>query len=147
MLAKKLADIVNLANSANSPSASIMDGISLVRKVQVKIPRSLISLISLITCLHSHYRVDVIMKDCFAVYNDNSIKATERQNRGSDQAFYSQVSCLDIKLKKWRRLRCWGTSKSRLIQCLADDCWKSPDKLHKLKRKIMYVTSGKNWDI
>ena len=77
-----------------------MDGISLVRRVQVKIPRSLMYLISLITCLHSHYKVDVIMKDCFAVYNDNSIKAAERQTRGSDQGFYSQASCLDIKLKK-----------------------------------------------
>ena len=104
-LAKELEKNVSPAEEIEEPSATIIDGMSLVQKLQgndqtfLQLAESALS-----HALHEgskSHRIDVV----FDVYRDMSIKNAERANRGSDTEIKFKNIAPGHKIQQWRKLR------------------------------------------
>ena len=80
-------------------------------------------------------RIDVV----FDVYRDESVKNTERVNRGSDSGILFNNIVAGHKVKQWKRLLSSSKSKSNLIEFLAQ-VWQKQALRAELLNKVMYVT-------
>ncbi|KAK3741541.1 hypothetical protein QZH41_002925 [Actinostola sp. cb2023] len=136
-LARNLEKKIASAAEIPQPSACIIDGMSLVQKVQAEnktfAELSEHLLVSALRAATGSARVDVV----FDVYNDNSIKNSERVRRGSGILFTNIAP--GHKIQQWRRLLACSASKTHLINFLAHD-WQKPEIREKLGDKELYVT-------
>ena len=127
------------AVSTTPPSCSIIDGMCLIQRMHGEnhtFAELFIHLFPSVlkTGLGSD-KLDVV----FDVYNKVSIKTAERVNRGSDTGVLFTTIMPGHKIKNWRRLLTYTSSKSKLIAFLAHD-WKSTQIRDKLGSKVMYMT-------
>lgn len=85
---------------------------------------------------HVSNRIDIV----FDIYNERSIKSTERFLRGSHEGIRYANIRPGHKIKQWRRLLACGESKTKLITFIVQD-W--TERLNdRLGTKTMFVTRG-----
>ena len=140
-LARDLEKRAAPAEDIPTPSACIIDGMSLVNKVSGE-HRTFGELsecifASALQAGRDSKRIDVV----FDVYKENSIKTAERDKRGSDTGVLYKKVTAGQRIQQWKKLLRCSSSKTSLIQFLAKE-WKSPHYLRKLNCKEMFVTSG-----
>ena len=128
--ARHLEAKVSHAESVVQPSATIIDGMSIIQKVHgenstfAELSENI--LVSILQAGYESQRVDVI----FDVYTDISIKTAEKENRGSrDGVLFSTIYSHTI--RNWRRLLSCATSKTNLIKFFVND-WEKPENREKL---------------
>jgi len=140
-LARKLEANVSSAEEITQPSASIIDGMSLIQKTNGdhmtfdELADQVLA--NVMRAAGSSQRVDVV----FDVYKQLSIKDPERTTRGSDTGIRFTNIISGHKIQQWRWLLCCGASKTKLIQFIVEQ-WQEPHRRQKLGEKTMYVTSG-----
>ncbi len=82
-------------------------------------------------------RIDVV----FDTYTEESIKAAERVNRGSNEGIsFSEIRPAH-KIMNWRRLLACSQTKEKLVVFLAES-WKHETNREKLGNRTLYVTCG-----
>lgn len=140
-LARKLETMASIAEDIPSPSACVIDGMSLVYKMKgeshtfEEVAGMLLSYVLNISSTSE--RVDVVF-DC---YKKPSIKDAERSRRSSREGVrFSNIIPRHV-IKQWKRILSCGSSKMKLIAFIADQ-WKTQPYRDRLGAKIMYVTSG-----
>jgi hypothetical protein len=138
-LARNVEKMVTSADIVPTPSACIIDGMSLVHKVNAE-NRTFADLsenifMSALQTGTDSTRIDIV----FDVYMDISIKTAERDNRGSDSGVLFTNIVPGHKIYQWRNLLRCSKSKTTLIKFLCDE-WRKPPYLEKLGEKEMYVT-------
>lgn len=138
-LANELEKNVSPAEEIPEPSATIIDGMSLVQKLKgndqtfLQLAESALSHV-----LHEgskSHRIDVV----FDVYKEMSIKDAERANRGADTGIQFKNIAPGHKIQQWRKLLCSPANKTALIRFLVEQ-WKSPQQRQKLQEKVLFVT-------
>lgn len=140
-LARELEKNVPPAEDMPTPSACIIDGMSLVHKLKAdgKTFEQLADS-ALQQALHEgtdSARIDVV----FDVYRDSSIKNSERCNRGADTGTKWKNIAPGHSLLQWRKFLRTPENKISLIEFLVNQ-WKQPAKRGKLQGKSLYVTCG-----
>ena len=137
-LARELENNVSPAKIPE-PSATIIDGMSLVQKLNGndqtfwQLAESALSHV-----LHEgskSHRIDVV----FDVYREMSIKDAEQSNRGADTGIQFQNIAPGHKIQQWRKLLCSPGNKTALIRFLVE-VWKDPQQREKLQEKVLCVT-------
>ena len=78
----------------------------------------------------------------FVVYKDNSIKTTEREDRGVASGLTHGSIVVGYKIQWWRRLLRSLASKSALIKFLCQ-AWRNIPCPEKLGSKLLFITCGK----
>ena len=78
----------------------------------------------------------------FYVYKDNSIKTTERDDRGVASGLAHGSSVVGQKIQRWRRLLRSSASKTALIKFLCQ-AWRNDPFSEKLGSKLHFITCGK----
>jgi len=141
-LARELEKNVSPAEVIPQPSATIIDGMSLVQKMKgndqtfAQLAESVLLMV-----LHEgtqSQRIDVV----FDVYKETSIKDAERCNRGASMAIQFKSIAPGHNIQQWRKLLCSSTNKANLIKFLVGE-WKLPKYREKLKDKVLFVTCEK----
>ena len=138
-LARALEKSACPAESIPQPSACVIDGMSLVQKTQGN-DKTFAQLADTVLSQVMHEgaessRIDVV----FDVYEDISIKNTERTRRGSDTGIQYKSISPGHKIQQWRKLLCSPTNKTNLIKFLVDE-WKTDARRERLNDKTLYVT-------
>ncbi|KAK5859272.1 hypothetical protein PBY51_003352 [Eleginops maclovinus] len=137
-LARELEKNVAPADVIPEPSATIIDGMSLVQQMKgddktfTQLAES-----ALAKVLHEgakSQRIDVV----FDVYKETSIKDAERANRGTLSIQFKNIAP-GHNIQQWRKLLCSSSNKASLIKFLVDE-WKGPKQREKLQNKTLYVT-------
>jgi len=138
-LARELEKSVSPAEVIAEPSATVIDGMSLVQKMKGNDKTfSQLAEAILSTALHDgaqSKRIDVV----FDVYRETSIKDAERCNRGASTAIQFRSIAPGHNIQQWRKLLCSSSNKASLIKFLVEE-WKEPKSREKLKEKLLYVT-------
>ena len=140
-LAKYLVQNVPVADDIPSPSACIVDGMSLLQKVKAerKTFAELSELVR-ITALREgsqSQRLDIV----FDVYKSLSIKNAERQRRGTDEGIIYRNIHRGQTIHQWRKFLSSSENKTSVIKFLVDE-WRSPAFQQEYGDKDIYVTSG-----
>ena len=146
-LATSIQKLAAPAENVPANSATVIDGMSLVQRLR----NDLQTFGDVATALHGMVlregyhstRVDVV----FDVYNNISIKNTERANRGETDGFQLQNISDSHLVRQWRHFLKHVSNKSSLIQFLVGE-WQKPKYTEKLQGKILYVTHREHcWKI
>ena len=141
-LARFLEKKAAAAHAIPTPSACIIDGMSLLQKIHGdNMTFNNIAMTLFNSALHigsESDRIDVV----FDVYTDMSIKNAERIKRGSESGILFGQIVPGHKIKQWRRLLASPQSKTKLVEFLVSR-WKETIFRQKLNDKVMYVTLGK----
>ncbi len=140
-LAKHLENKVSPTEECPGQSATLIDAMGLIQKMhgenQTFEELSNHVLKQMIHAGQSSDIIDVV----FDVYQENSIKSTERANRGSNEGIsFSQIRP-GHKIKNWRRLLASTSSKNQLTTCLAKS-WKNSETRRHLGSKTLFITCG-----
>lgn len=139
VLARKLQAKASPTEEMESPSACIIDGMSVVQKMRGdKLTFEELAeqiLISVLRTGADSERIDVV----FDVYQQLSIKGAERSMRGSETGIRFTNIIPGHKILQWRRLLSCNASKTKLIRFIVGQ-WKKSNMREKLGEKTMYVT-------
>ena len=142
VLSRKLEARVSPADVVDWPSASIIDGMSIVQKTHGENHTfAELAKMVLASCLHAgsnSERVDIV----FDTYREKSIKNAERSKRGSYQGVVFNVIMPAHTIKNWRRLLSCSASKTKLLNFLVET-WKMADTRKHLGERLLYVTCEK----
>ena len=139
VLATELEKNVSPAEDIPDPSTCIIDGMSLVLKMNgnnktfAQLAESLMSLV-----LHGgsqSHRIDVV----FDVYRETSIKNAEMYNRRSSTAVQYRNIAGGLNIQQWRKFLCNSCNKSSLIKFILEQ-WKLPKYREKPHDKSLYGT-------
>ena len=146
-LMNSLGKTIPPAESLPKDSACIVDGMSVVHKLNVQnntfAEVSNLVLKAVLRDGDTSRRIDVV----FDVYLETSIKDAERQKRGSGTGIKFSSIVPGHKIKKWRNFLSEADNKTRLIEFIVSD-WKSASKRQLIQDKVLIVTSGtKCWKI
>ena len=139
-LARELEKQVLPAETIPEPSATIIDGMSLVQKMKgndqtfSQLAESVLTHI-LHEGVRSH-RIDVV----FDTYREDSIKNDERSNRGSTTGIQFRNMAPGHRVQPWRKFLSNSANKANLIRFLVAE-WKTPKLREKLNDKQLYVAS------
>ena len=138
-LARKLEAKASPADEMESPSACIIDGMSIVQKMKgdkltfAELAEQMLDFVLRIGA--GSERIDVV----FDVYRQLSIKGAERTMRGADTGIRFTNIIPGHKILQWRRLLSCNASKTKLISFIVSP-WKKSTLREKLGGKTMYVT-------
>lgn len=149
VLATSLQKDVQLADGLPRNSATIIDGMSQVQKLNVGGEQTTFGVVasSLLTkVLHEgsqSSRMDVV----FDTYRNISIKNTERTMRGEVAGVQlSHISATQL-VKQWRMFLSEVKNKTSLIKFISQE-WRGEECMGRLKEKILFVTGeSKGWKI
>jgi len=94
-------------------------------------------LASVLRASEGSIRIDLV----FDVYQQISIKQTERSLRGSDQGIHFTNIVPGHKIHQWRRLLACGVSKMKLVSFIFEQ-WQQPQQRQQLDLRTLYITSG-----
>ena len=75
----------------------------------------------------------------FDVYKDNSVKTTEREDRGVASGLAHGSIVVGQEIKRWRRLLRSSASKIALIKFLCQ-AWRNDPYPEKLGSKLLFIT-------
>ena len=123
------------------PSATIIDGMSLVQKMKgndqtfAQLAESALTHI-----LHEgvvSYRIDVV----FDAYREDSIKNADKSNRGSTTGIQFRNMAPGHRIQQWRMFLSSSANKANPIRFLVAE-WKTPNLREKLNDKQLNVTRG-----
>lgn len=139
-LARHLEKQASSEENVTLPSATIIDAMSLVQKLEGD-NRTFEELSDQLfnRALQSNpisKRVDVV----FDIYKEPSIKQAERVHRGSEHGISFSKIVATHRIRNWRQLLSCSKSKERLTYFFAES-WKGKQK--QLGEKVLYVTYGK----
>lgn len=138
-LARELEKNVSPAEHIPTPSTSIIDGMSLVQKMNGNNKTfAQMAKLALTQILHEgaqSERIDVV----FDVYHHTSIKDAERLNRGGDTTLQYKNLAGGHHVQQWRKFLCSPTNKTSLIKFLVEE-WKLPQYREMLHGKVVYTT-------
>lgn len=138
-LARELEKNVSPAEHIPTPSACIIDGMSLIQKMNgdnrtfAQVAKS--ALLSVLQEGEKSERLDVV----FDVYHQTSIKDAERVNRGADSALQHKNLVGGHYVRQWRKFLCSSSNKNSLIKFLVAE-WKHPQYRQLLHGKTLYMT-------
>jgi len=139
VLAKKLRKDQSPVESIADNSACIIDRMALVKSVEGNnmtfgdVSNTILN--KALKEAHYSTRMDIV----FDVYQQISIKNTDRVARGSQASIsFSQIA-REHRIKQWRNFLCNSQNKTRLIEFLVSD-WSSESQRKKLNGKDIYVT-------
>lgn len=139
VLARELEKNVSAAEEIPTPSATIIDGMGLVQKLNGSNKTfGQVAELAFTHILHEggqSKRIDIV----FDVYRSNSIKHAERVNRGADNALHYKKLACGNHVQQWRKFLSGSSNKTSLIKFLTDE-WKLSKYREKLKDKVLYVT-------
>ena len=139
-LARELEKLVLPAETIPEPSATIIDGMSLVQKMKANDQSfSQLADSALTQVLHEgtrSQRIDVV----FDVYLEDSIKNAERVNRGCTTGLQFRNIAPGHRMQQWRKFLSSSDNKANLIRFMVAE-WKTPKLRDKLKDKQLYVAS------
>ena len=142
-LARELEKQVLPVEIIPEPSATIIDGMSLVQKMKGNDQTfSQLADSALTQILHEgarSQRIDVV----FDVYRDDSIKNAERENRGCSTGLQFRNIAPGHQIQQWRKFLTHSTNKANLIRFLVAE-WKTTKLREKLKDIQLYVASEEN---
>jgi len=120
-LARELEKNVSPAEEIPEPSATIVDGMSVVQKLKGNDQTFLqLAELALSHVLHEESksrRIDV----AFDVYREMSVKDAEQSNRGSDMGIQFKNIAPGHKIQQWRKLLCSPANKT----ARSDSSWSS----------------------
>ena len=134
-LARELENNVSPAEHIPTPSTSIIDGMSLVQKMNgnnktfAQVAESAFTYV-----LHEgaeSERIDVV----FDVYRQTSIKDAERLNWGRDITLQYKNLAGGHHIQQWRTFLCSRSNKTSLIKFLVEE-WKLPQYREMLQEKL-----------
>lgn len=140
VLTRELEKQVLPAETIPEPSATIIDGMSLIQKLKgneqtfSQLADSVLNQI-----LHEgakSQRIDVV----FDVYRAESIKNAERENRGCNNGIQFRNIAPGHRIQQWRRFLRNSANKTNLIRFLLAEM-KTPQLRHKLNDKQLYIAS------
>ncbi|KAG0693191.1 hypothetical protein GWK47_027597 [Chionoecetes opilio] len=138
-LARELERNVYPAEVIPEPSATIIDGMSLVQKLKGNDNTfSQLAGTALSHVVHEgakSRRIDVV----FDVYKETSIKDAERANRSAGTGIHFKNIQPGHNIQQWRKLLGSSSNKASLIKFLIEE-WKKPQHREKLEGKELYVT-------
>ena len=138
-LARELERNVSPAEVIPEPSATIIDGMSLVQKLKGNDKTfSQLARTALSHAVHEggkSRRIDVV----FDVYKETSIKDAERANRSAGTGIHFTNIQPGHNIQQWRKLLGSSSNKASLIKFLVEE-WKAPQHREKLEGKELYVT-------
>ena len=141
-IARHIERRVAPAESIPLPSACIIDGMSLVNKIcgDIRTFGDIAESIFLIAIQsgNASSRKDIV----FDVYTDNSIKTTEREDRGVASGLANGSIVVSNKIQWWRRLLRSSASKTALVKFLCQ-AWRNDPYTEKLGSKLLFITCGK----
>ena len=139
-LARALEKNVSPVDTIPQPSALVIDGMAILQKMHgenctfEELSEQLLAQVK--NMGYESERIDIV----FDVYRNKSIKSLERKLRGSVEGIKYAKIMPGHKIKQWQRLLSCGTSKTKLVQFIAED-WQ--ERLSKnLGTKTLYITSG-----
>ena len=139
-LSRELEKQVLPAETIPEPSATIIDGMSLVQKMKGNEQTFSQLADSVLTqILHEgarSQRIDVI----FDVYREDSIKNAERENWGCTTGIQLRNIAPGHRMQQWRKFLSSSANKANLIRFLVAEL-KTPKRMHKLQDKQLYVAS------
>ena len=136
-LARELEKQVLPAGTIPEPSATIIDGMSLIQKMKGN--DQTFSQLELTRTLHDgvrSHRIDVV----FDKYREDSIKNAGRSNRGSTAGIQFRNMAPGHRIQQWRKFLSSSANKANLIRFLVAE-WKTPKLREKLNDKKLYVAS------
>ncbi|KAJ8414978.1 hypothetical protein AAFF_G00025010 [Aldrovandia affinis] len=140
VLARELEKQVLPAETIPGPSATIIDGMSLVQKMKGNDQTFSQHAASALTqILHEgarSQRIDVV----FDVYQEDSIKNAERANRGCTTGIQFRNISPGHRIQQWRKFLSSSANKANLIRFLVAE-WKTPKLRERLNEKQLYVAS------
>ena len=137
-LMKKIGESIPPVETLPQNSACIIDGMSVVQKLNVKnstfaeVSTSVLKVVLREGAMSQ--RIDVV----FDVSKESSIKNAERLKRGSGSSIKFSSNAPGHKIKKWRNLS-EADNKTQLIEFLVAD-WKTENKRSLIKDKVLPVT-------
>lgn len=138
-LARELEKNASPAEVIPGPSATVIDGMSMVQKLKGNDKTfSQLAESALASVLHEgakSCRIDVV----FDVYKEMSIKDAERVHRGANTGLQFRNIQPGHNLHQWRKLLCSPSSKTNLVKFLLEQ-WRGPEHREKLEDKVLYVT-------
>lgn len=138
-LVKALTQNVSVAEDIPSPSACIIDAMSIVQKTNgdnktfSQIAESIFTLI--LQEGSGSARIDII----FDTYRANSIKQSERERRGVQDGNQFRELHPGHRVQQWRRFLANNSNKSSLIHFLNQE-WKTEKYRHRLNGKVLFIT-------
>ena len=138
-LARELERNVSPAEVIPEPSATMIDGMSLVQKLKGN--DKTFSQLAGTALSHAVYegakcrRIDVV----FDVYKETSIKDAERANRSAGTGIYFKNIQPGHNIQQWRKLLGSSSNNASLIKFLVEE-WNAPHHREKLEGKGLYVT-------
>ena len=142
-----IAENVPVAEAFTEKSACIIDGMSIVQKVEGNqktfgdIAKTVLKRI--LREGDKSDRVDVV----FDVHREGSIKDAERVNRGSGSGVKFRSLAARHKIKQWRSFLSEAQNKTMLIEFIAEE-WKANESKTMIGKKALFVTCGqKCWCI
>ena len=140
-LAKTLESKVQPIKRLSGDSATIIDGMALVHRINAKdstfgqVSSAVLKLA--LREAHTSIQVDIV----FDVYKDISIKNDERTKRGSNNTSLCNEILANQKVRQWDQILSSPKSKSKLIQFFFND-WRKYSYAEQLEGKVLFVTSG-----
>jgi len=134
-LARELEKNVSPAEEIPEPSATIINGKSLVQKLKGNDQ----TFWQLAESALSHVFHEGSKSHRIDVYREMSIKDAERSNSGADTGIQFQNIAPGHKIQQWRKLLCSPANKTTLIRFLVEQ-WKGPQQREKLQEKVLCVT-------
>ena len=123
--ASHLQKDVQLAEQLPQHSATVIDGMSLVQKINIGTDQSTFSQVASLLLSRvlregsESNRIDVV----FDTYQGNSIKDAERGMRGEDPSFQVASITASQIVRQWRKFLAQVRNKTSLIEFLAEE-WK-----------------------
>ncbi|KAJ8390648.1 hypothetical protein AAFF_G00102540 [Aldrovandia affinis] len=140
VLARELEKQVLPAETIPGPSATIIDGMSLVQKMkgndQTFSQRAASALTQILHEGARSQRIDVV----FDVYQEDSIKNAKRANRGCTTGIQFRNIAPGHRIQQWRKFLSSSANKANLIRFLVAE-WKTPKLRERLNDKQLYVAS------
>ena len=138
-LARELEKSASPAEVIPEPSATVIDGMSIVQKMKGN-DKTFSQLAESVLChiLHegaNSQRINVV----FDVYREMSIKDAERLNRGAEMSIQFRNISPGHNIQQWRKLLSSPSSKASLIKFLVNE-WKESRLREKLQDKELYAT-------
>lgn len=152
-LARELEKTVSAANEIPTPSATIIDGMALVQKLNGSNKTfGQVAELAFAHVLHEgaqSKRIDVV----FDVYQSTSIKDAERVKRGASSSLQYKNLVSGHHVQQWRKFLAGSANKTSLIEFLTEE-WKLPKYKDKLQDKTLYITceqrcfmvTGDDWE-
>ena len=139
-LARALEKTVSPAEEIPEQSATIIDGMTLIQKMNgndktfSQLAESVLS--SALREEIQSQRIDVI----FDVYRETLlIKDAERCNRDSNMAIHFKSIAPGHNIQQWSKLLCSSSNKASLVKFLVEE-WREPTYQKKLQDKLLFVT-------